>query len=250
MILVVCAYSAIIVYLTWPISEISVNKSGVFGDSFGLLTSLFSGLAFSGLIITILLQREDILLQRQELTETRNEIKFQNFESTFFQMLRLHNNIVDSIDIRKLGKDKSIVATGRDCFVIFFRDLKKSYDDEVARFLEVTELEMVVVSYDMFWDSKKQDLGHYFRYLYRLFKYVDESFVKKDQKALYASIVRAQLSDYETALLFYNCLSSHGSEKFKPLVEKYWLLDNLPLELLFNMDHASFYNESAFGDSG
>jgi len=71
----VIVYAVILLWLTWPISEYSINKSGVFGDSFGLLTALFSGLAFSGVIITILLQKEELKLQRQELSNSRIEFE-------------------------------------------------------------------------------------------------------------------------------------------------------------------------------
>lgn len=68
-------YASTLMYLTWPISELSVNKSGSFGDSFGVLTALFSGLAFSGMLITILLQRKELSLQRIELGLTREQLK-------------------------------------------------------------------------------------------------------------------------------------------------------------------------------
>ncbi len=78
---------------------------GSFGDMFGPVNSLFTGLAFAGVIITILLQRHELELQREELKSTREEFKIQNktlkvqrFENTFFQMLSLHHQIVDSID--------------------------------------------------------------------------------------------------------------------------------------------------------
>ncbi|MDX5362718.1 MAG: hypothetical protein LPJ91_00990 [Pseudazoarcus pumilus] len=64
---------AFLLYFTWPISELSLNKSGVFGDSFGALTALFSGLAFSGMIVTVTLQRNELSLQRKELKENRAE---------------------------------------------------------------------------------------------------------------------------------------------------------------------------------
>ena len=41
-------------------------------------------------------------------------------------------------------------------------------------------------------------------------------------------MIRAQLSDYELLWIFYNCLSENGLEKFKPLIEEYSLLKNLP----------------------
>ena len=42
---------------------------------FGAVNALFSGLAFAGLIIAILLQRQELQLQREELAETRKEIR-------------------------------------------------------------------------------------------------------------------------------------------------------------------------------
>jgi uncharacterized membrane protein YciS (DUF1049 family) len=48
---------------------------GQFGDVFGAVNALFSGLAFAGLIYAILLQREDLALQRTELQLTRQELK-------------------------------------------------------------------------------------------------------------------------------------------------------------------------------
>jgi hypothetical protein len=48
---------------------------GQFGDLFGAVNALFSGLAFAGLIYAILLQREDLELQRKELEMTRQELK-------------------------------------------------------------------------------------------------------------------------------------------------------------------------------
>ena len=42
---------------------------------FGSINALFSGLAFAGIIYTILLQRKELELQREELKLTREEIK-------------------------------------------------------------------------------------------------------------------------------------------------------------------------------
>lgn len=47
---------------------------GQFGDSFGVITALFSGLAFAGLIYAIFLQRKELSLQRQELKLQREEM--------------------------------------------------------------------------------------------------------------------------------------------------------------------------------
>ncbi|MFT6914744.1 MAG: hypothetical protein ACJAWL_001040 [Motiliproteus sp.] len=74
-IIIVAAYAGFLIFVTWPIAELSIEKAALFGDGFGIVTSLFSGLAFSGLIITILLQRNELSLQREELTLTRLELE-------------------------------------------------------------------------------------------------------------------------------------------------------------------------------
>ncbi len=50
------------------------TSRGQFGDLFGSVNGLFSGLAFAGLIYTIMLQREELGLQRNELELTRTEL--------------------------------------------------------------------------------------------------------------------------------------------------------------------------------
>ena len=55
-------------YKTWAIG-------GTFGDSFGAVNALFSGLAFAGIIFTIILQKRELTLQRLVLIDTRRELK-------------------------------------------------------------------------------------------------------------------------------------------------------------------------------
>ena len=92
------------------------DDRGVFGDKFGAVNSLFSGLAFAGLIITLLFQKEELKLQRDELSETRKELnaqklefqeqnktmKRQRFENTFFNMLSLQNEIVSNLSYEEV----------------------------------------------------------------------------------------------------------------------------------------------------
>jgi hypothetical protein len=52
----------------------TMAERGQFGDLFGAVNALFSGLAFAGVIITISLQRDELALQRQELKEQREEM--------------------------------------------------------------------------------------------------------------------------------------------------------------------------------
>lgn len=254
-ILCVAIYASILIWITWPITEVSINKSGVFGDSFGLLTSLFSGLAFAGLIITILMQKEELGLQREELSLTRSELsgqkeelKIQNqtmvqqqFENTSFQMLSLHNEIVKGMDV-KLGNAE---FSGRDAFQGIHHRLMKS---KVGKELQSAGLESLNTLYMQFYRQTQNEIGHYFRNLYNIIKFVDMSTI--ENKKLYTNIVRAQLSSFELFFVFYNCLSEMGVEKFKPLIEKFGLLKTLSDDLLCNKEtHKGFYNGSAYGSA-
>jgi hypothetical protein len=66
----------LLLWLTLGFSPLLLGGDrGTFGDMFGAVNSLFSGLAFAGLIYAILLQQQELALQREELSLTRNELK-------------------------------------------------------------------------------------------------------------------------------------------------------------------------------
>ncbi|MCG7552799.1 DUF4760 domain-containing protein [Pseudoalteromonas sp. Of11M-6] len=51
----------------------SFPDRGAFGDMFGATNSIFSGLAFAGVVYTLLLQSRQITIQKEELEMTRKE---------------------------------------------------------------------------------------------------------------------------------------------------------------------------------
>ena len=57
--------------------KIGSEKMGLFGDQFGAVNSLFSALAFLGLIVAIFLQGRELKLQRNELRLQRQEYQNQ-----------------------------------------------------------------------------------------------------------------------------------------------------------------------------
>ncbi|GGI57815.1 hypothetical protein [Winogradskyella haliclonae] len=76
---IVAIFTVIFIIVTWIITyrllkDLPNEERGTLGDMFGTLNTLFSGLAFAGIIFTILLQRKELSLQREELKETRREL--------------------------------------------------------------------------------------------------------------------------------------------------------------------------------
>lgn len=74
--------SLVAVVVLWAISAIIIyfyghswSERGTIGDMFGAVNALFSGLAFAGLLFTIMLQRQDIDIQREEMMINRKELE-------------------------------------------------------------------------------------------------------------------------------------------------------------------------------
>jgi hypothetical protein len=282
----------------WSLStndKIKADKIGQFGDFVGGLVGSIWALAGVVLFYVALTEQrtdfgtnrkvleaqtealkqqiKEFELQREELSATRKvfniqskTLKKQQFESTFFNLLNLHHEIVNSIDLRSRvdkypgfekhftrglsddEKNQKIieVTTGRDCFVKFCKGFRNTYKENKEENPETKERELCEKSYQEYYENHQSDLGHYFRNLYHIFKFIKNSEVKN--KKSYTSLVRAQLSNDELFLLFYNSSSELGSEKFLPLIEEFHLLKNLNRKFFIEENnHKSFYKESAYG---
>lgn len=74
---------------------------GQVGDAFGVVNALFSGLALAGVVLAILMQREELQLQRDELRETRAELSrtAQAQEQSRDALLRQHRAMLLSAAI-------------------------------------------------------------------------------------------------------------------------------------------------------
>ncbi len=245
----------------------SKEARGTFGDQFGAINALFSGLAFAGLIYTIILQRNDLKLQRQDLELTRKEmeeqtaefekqnetLKIQRFENTFFNMLSQFQEIVNSLSIRYVEYNQEHRAMGRDTF-------KATFKNSIVN-VEISEGNRPIKSFRGMANAIyaeglagycKADVptyfDHYFRYLYRILKFVHETplITSFEDKYEYTSMLRAVLSRYELVWLYYNGLSEYGNERLKPLIDRYAMLKNLREDLLIKEIDVGCYADSAY----
>lgn len=119
--------------------------------------------------------------------------------------------------------------------------------------------------------GQSNNLGHYFRHLYRTVRFVDDHPLFEEDKDMekrkkYIKILRAQLSDYELAVFFLNSLTKMGnvwefkwSDKnvdrngisLKPnkkpkrqtvkLITEYNLLKKLPKNIISGLNHKDYY---------
>ncbi len=102
------------------------GKSGTFGDTFGALNAIFSGIAIAGLIITILIQRKELenqrielALQRTEMQETRNEFLINRISNIIYSQLERYEKALEQFKIENDNK----VYNGYEA--IFYLDSSK-----------------------------------------------------------------------------------------------------------------------------
>lgn len=236
--LVLVVYGAYFLFLSRGIisgggGELTGVRTGTFGDAFGALNALFSALACGGVIATLLLQRGD-------LRETKKQALDQQFEANFYTRLTLQQNVVEKLDIVNVTTGV-VRATGRDCLKSYYREIVKRYN--LVRIPKPHEQRMQR-AYERVWMFRHSDLSIYFRSLYSLFKFLDES--GYDHKDKLGVVVRSLLSDYELALILYNCLNRRG-ENFRKYAESFRLFDNLDVDLLLDPVDVISIPKAAFG---
>lgn len=100
--------------------------------------------------------------------------------------------------------------------------------------------------YSSYFQSRSQNLSHYYHFLFNIFKFIDEADIDDVSKKKYANILRAQISNYELIMLFYNSLTIEG-EKFKFYFVKYEVLDNLPVIKLIYQNHVLLVDKACRG---
>jgi hypothetical protein len=228
---------------------------GQFGDYVGgLLNPFFALAALLALLYTILLQQRELSNTVKALNKQNSTLKKQNIESTFFQLLNLNNNIVTELqlhiqenrdgfpvdEVNQLLPFRIASPTinkkyrGRDCLKKLHFILLRAYISKVDRgdYVE-SRGDALSIEYNHFYEKYGHLVGHYFRTLYNIVKFVDESDLASGEKKSYVNLVRAQLSKYELGLLLYSCLSKHGTG-FARWVLHYHLLKHIEPDAMAN----------------
>ncbi len=214
--------------LPWMLAKhswIDFSDTGEIGDTIGGIMGPFVAIAASGLTFIA------FWVQYKANIQQRHDIAIERFESNLFEMIHIQQEIINGLVIEYRNQNNNLEKKiGRDVFQysyeempirIYVGDTIASFklkdalnnDDEVKMRLDLTK---------GLWF-----LDHYYRHLYRIFKYIDDAnsnLIDKNKKYEYATIVRATLSPYELIMLYYNGFSH---PRFKELIERYALFNNI-----------------------
>lgn len=192
----------------------AISELGTFGDFFGGISNpVIGAVGFIVLTITISMQ----------IKQNRETIK-QNFESSFFNLLNLQNNIIENLDFEG--------ATARASFTEFLKKnenvLYPKYIYKLKMTIKESKAKVFYKDYNI---NHNGVFGHYFRNLYRILKMIHDSNYSEEEKKRHARILRAQLSMDELVILFLNCLPGVCDDgAFSDLLIQYQILEHLSVK--------------------
>lgn len=275
------------------------QDTGVIGDTIGGIVGPIVG--FIGAILTFLafyiqfqanqVQINALEEQKTSAQQQEKQISLQQFENTFFELLKLHRENVSELDYRHNKGRNVIIKIVNEFFeilqalidtniirdnrldeqdlaniaytILFFgtdetvSDVLENrffnkynmIDDEIKSFIESLRKKQNPHNSDKYYYNGHQSrLGHYFRHLRRTVTFVHRNtFLTDNQKSEYIRILRAQLSNHEQIVLFFNSISDLGlkweleNNNNETLITTYNLIRNIPLGSIYGFRPRRYY---------
>lgn len=244
--------------------NLTEDKTAHIGDAIGGITAPF--VAILAAILTFLA----FWVQCDFNEKQQTSIKKQRFEHNFYEMLNIHESITCSLKMEIIDESADVESSsrtiarreGRDVFQLLYEVMPISASTGAINGIIILNAQQYKGLRELFAkrdedrltiyerNSEVGKLDHYFRQLYNIFRMIAEDDGLTDkEKYEYARIVRSTLSQYELVILFYNCLSSQGVDKFKPLIQDFAVMNNLRKELLANAEDELLYEPKVYGNN-
>lgn len=209
MLLVVAVWAGLAKYVIENYYDVNKTDAGQRGDTFGILNSLFAALAFAGLVYTILLQQKELKETRQEFIEQNKTLRFQRFESTFFNLLAGRNNLITEFVVNMKDKEEPVSYKGRQILLHFnskLRNLIKLFDFSQTDKIDNDTIKQMQGLFSRASLGYSNFIELYVANLRAILNYIDQSQLFEDsysEKEFYFSIVRSQMTFEERTFLFY-----------------------------------------------
>lgn len=222
------------ILVLWCVSAFTIvysidasDRRAEFGDMFGAVNALFSGLAFAGLMVTIWMQKEDLRIQQEEIKKQNETLARQQFEATFFQMLKLFDERRKSVKFGEQGGSRAFDTFRTNAL----QKLPNGRPDSFHIIMKEKDYE--------------QELGPYLRQYENLCRLTAESRIAL--KDIYWRLLRDLLSGPEAILiLFYASSIFEHSKRLKMIIEDSGLLLNINQDEKWNLNLADGWNPDAF----
>lgn len=260
-----------------------IDILGLIGDSYGIFNALFSGFAFIGVLVTLCMQSRDskkrtVVEQYYQMLDVQQKVideinvaqvrKVKQGESieiakgrkAFVEFKIQMKYLVMAIKevSERNGFDFSDIDIADIAYAVFFHGSSKSWKPFMMEYLkDYSDTERLVdaiiarLDYEkrfILYRPNQNYLSVYFRNMYNAIKLIDNcKLINAEEKIDYVKILRAQLSNAELYILFFNLISRFGKKWIdNGYVSKYQLIQNLPSKYCDGYNPKDFFPEIKF----
>lgn len=208
----------------------------IFSDSFGLLSAIFSGLAFLGAIFTLYWQQQDSSKK--------------SFETNFYKQIEFFLKLTDTLYYKSPDAADEYEGNGREIFKWFYEE-KKNFINGRDDLFGLKEM----LKNDSMYLYSEQDTNvfeSYFNYLFNIYDYIDNSKIEAIKKHEYANQLTSLLTNYELLLVFYyvvstrKYLSETKYNKLSRICVEYHVFQNLNTSYLADISHVYLIDKKAY----
>ncbi|WP_440959615.1 putative phage abortive infection protein [Oceanicaulis sp. LC35] len=240
--LALCAPLAIYLTISFGL-PLSINI-----DDYAAFGGLIAGSIGTGfLALTFFAVLYGIFVQNFEFNALQREMREQNFERNINSHKETYIQTLTNINVMKPAGNGPIIKIGLEA-IRFNNELSLNSSGKLYY-----EVDM----YEKARDKISNGLDHYLRVVFHYFKFLDTKYKNetdqqtKEKYRLEIRLFQSRLSEPELALMALNGLSIHGSERMKPLIEDWGLLENLPETTAAKFRYTTLqeYSASAFGNN-
>lgn len=246
----IAGFAAVIVFSTWAANYyllVDNPERGTFGDMFGGLNALFSGCAFVGVIVAVLMQSAELRLQREELAETREVLDDQkeqleaqsttlikqNFENTFFQLIQYYDAVLSGVGTESSSGKVYLKRLISNYSLQFQNKFGKDYSVDIGSASDFSE---------DFFGARAEAVESYFDTLLTIFRFIKNSSL--ENKQFYVEVIRSKMTTTELEALFYYGLNR--SAGLRVHFEEFRFFKGLRVEKLCNTTLFNHYAPSSF----
>lgn len=212
-----------------PYPPMSFERSGQFGDSFGIVSALMAAVAAFYAYQTYRASQQEVELLRRR-----------SAEPTFLNLLERRFDLLGNI---KRGNTEGVTAVKNMADGV--RTSVGGGQDQAAAARDYMQVKGV------------GGLRNYFRYTYNIIRFAEELFgvdptlsgadQRRNGSYPYVRLLRAQLSDDELLLIALNALHDADGKDFYDLIHRYGFLNNMAPEDIKRFDFTTRFRPDAFG---
>lgn len=206
-------------------SYLDVTSHPNIGDTYSMIGALFSGLAFTAVILTLYQQQEQINKQQEQTNQTQGR-------EHVFQLMNALQTAVNSVRYNQKQGHEALVFAENQFLGQYNGDNREFLKYGVLREMRgaepIADKKVVRKAFQKFYEKEIGGcLPHVFRIQVQVLKVIDSSALSESMRKELADVFRSMLSDPELHLLLYFSLSSYADEECQKLLCKYDILDNL-----------------------